>query len=223
MMTSPDEMMRKLMRQVEKEQEEIRHIEWCERDENCQTGFLNWQPSFKQMGVNPDRQTQSFSPRKTPSSSRNDFRVDENDGAFVASGPSAQDSIMGSEENKRHYSGLHMSSHFGRRLDGWNPRSQKKTKAEERPGQTPGLDAAWDRRPRSWAVQTRRRRMNLRSETRFVGGRCRRNAVSSQNRLQRGIRPGMDGGSVHVAEFATLVPIWRILPARELQTLKSAR
>jgi hypothetical protein len=60
MMISQDEIPRKLIKQFEKEQAENLHIEWLQRDENCQTGFLNWQSMFKEMEVNPHFPTQSF-------------------------------------------------------------------------------------------------------------------------------------------------------------------
>jgi hypothetical protein len=48
MLTSPDEIMCKLMRQFEKAQVENRGIEWKKRESGKADGFLNWNPMYEQ-------------------------------------------------------------------------------------------------------------------------------------------------------------------------------
>jgi hypothetical protein len=63
MMSSPDEITRKLMKQFEKEQAANCGIEYRERDPEATTGFFNWAPSYDQIDFNPDVSTQSIFPR----------------------------------------------------------------------------------------------------------------------------------------------------------------
>jgi hypothetical protein len=63
MMTSPDEVTRKLMKQLEIQQARNIDIEYKERDSTCPTGFLNWAPPYDEMEVCPDVPTQSIFPR----------------------------------------------------------------------------------------------------------------------------------------------------------------
>jgi hypothetical protein len=63
MMTSPDEITRKLMKQFEFEQAQNCRIEYGERDPEATTGFFNLVPSHDQIEVNPDVMTQSIFPQ----------------------------------------------------------------------------------------------------------------------------------------------------------------
>jgi hypothetical protein len=54
MMTSPDEVTRKLMKQFEIEQARNSDIEYKEHELGCTIGFLNWAPTFDQIEVCPD-------------------------------------------------------------------------------------------------------------------------------------------------------------------------
>jgi hypothetical protein len=63
MMTSPDEVTRKLMKQLKVEQARNMDIEYKERESTCAIGFLNWAPTYDQMEVSPEVSTQLIFPR----------------------------------------------------------------------------------------------------------------------------------------------------------------
>jgi hypothetical protein len=62
MLTSPDDITRKLMKQFEFEQARNCGIEYKKRQHDCTSGFLNWNPPFDQIYVNPDVHTQTILP-----------------------------------------------------------------------------------------------------------------------------------------------------------------
>jgi hypothetical protein len=63
MLTSLDEVTRKLMKQFEKEQARNCDTDHKEHEAHYTAGFLNCNPSLEQMDINPDVRTQSIFPR----------------------------------------------------------------------------------------------------------------------------------------------------------------
>jgi hypothetical protein len=63
MMSSPDDITQKLMRQFDTEQTTNCEIEWRERDPRSNQGFLNCHPTLDQIQFNLDVPTQSIFPR----------------------------------------------------------------------------------------------------------------------------------------------------------------
>jgi hypothetical protein len=63
MMTSPDVVTRKLMKQFETKQARNCDIEYKQREPDCTSGFPNWAPTFEQIGFSPDVRTHSVFPR----------------------------------------------------------------------------------------------------------------------------------------------------------------